>query len=708
MKKHTKKSLGFSLIEVMLAVFILSVGILAVAKFQGTLFQAGSNTKAKTAALTLAEQKIDDLRGFGQLEVGSDCGGGTDPCVWSDFTASDLVSKQMAYEYIDDNEGGRLAPNTAFDLSFNSENYKRTWEVKDETDEPEKLDSMKWVKVSVAWVDQNGDTQTVSLESLIPAISPALTDVASPGAGASPTPPNFIYTPGAAPDVIKVEIDAGDGQYKETSKVLPDVSQDGNNNLVTFSAVTFTTSLGISTIDNIDEYSTVNCDCTFNGTGPGYTPSRFVWNDTTKEVYDKRGIVVNKITATEDNNGSGAETVLANVCTQCCRDHHDSSDSTAKYVPGTASSGNHTHYNNSGTAVTTGNYVEACRLKSIDGILSTFQDWQLKTATTISSSYLADGTTTQAAYKDYVADYISNYTEGGTLPTAPTSRDITSLPQGATQQLLVRAIYIDDVEGSSEYTACVGGIGVADDVCQNVNSIKITPFAEINLTKLANWKIADTITVASGSDTQANNLTNESPCPPSDSSTMTTCVTDEDIVDESLDENNYSRGLVVAGDVADTERIIAYLNPDNTGITGTTAVQPDSGNVDGSIQDDKSTTTTDARIEENPHSDYVEVTVAAGLTTYGISGDILFCTGTKNKEKGDLVAALTLTISGTSGNCPTPNKQGNNYDYSCTGMVAGSNTTLSATGSNASPSSFNFNPLNAGKTGQTITLCATP
>ena len=704
MKKNTSISNGFSLIEVMIAVFVLSVGILAVAKFQGTLLQSGSETKAKTTAITLAEQKIDDLRGFGQLEAGTDCSG---TCSWSAFSASELNSKQMAYTYIDDNQGGRLAPNTTFNLSFNNENYKRTWEVKDETDEPDKLDSMKWVKVSVAWQDQNGDTQTVSLESLIPAISPALTNVANPGAGASPTPPNFTYTPGAAPDVIKVEIDAGDGQYKETSKVLPDVSQDGNNNLVTFSAVTFTTSLGISTIDNIDEYSTVNCDCTFNGTGLGYTPSRFVWNDTTKEVYDKRGEVVTKITATENNNGSGSETVLAQVCTQCCRDHHDSSASSVKYVPGAPTSGNHTHYNSSGTAVTTGDYVEACRLKSIDGIISTFQDWQLKTATTIPSSYLADGTSTQTAYKNYVADYITDYTEnnGASLPTAPTSRDITSLPQGASQQLLVRSLYIDDVESSGEYTTCINGIGVADDACEDVNSIKITPFVEINLTKLASWKKASTTTIAIGSDMQANDLTNESTCPPSDTSMMTTCVTDEDIVDESLDENNYSRGLIVAGDVSASERIIAYLNPDNTGITGTAAIQPDSGSIDGSSQDDKNTTTIDARIEENPHSDYVDVTVAAGLTTYGISGDISFCTGTANNEKLGLVTGLTLTISGTSGTCST-NKQGNNYDFTCTGMVAGSNTTLSATGSNASPSSFNFNPLSAGQTGQDIGLCA--
>jgi len=630
MKKNTAHFHGFSLIEVMIAVFVLSVGILAVAKFQGTLLQSGSETKAKTAAITLAEQKIDDLRGFGQLEAGTDCSG---TCSWPAFTASELNSKQMAFAYIDDNKGGRLAPNATFNLSFNNENYKRTWVVKDEIDEPDKLDSMKWVKVSVAWQDQNGDTQTVSLESLIPAISPALTNVANPGAGASPTPPSFTYTPGAAPDVIKVEIDAGDGQFKETSKVLPDVSQDGDNNLVTFSAVTYTTSLGVSTADNIDEYSSINCKCTLNANdGSAYTPSRFVWNNSTKEFYDKRGKIVTKPTGTENNNGSGAETIVATLCTQCCRDHHDSGHSTAKYVQGTTGNNDHNHYDSGGNIASTGgdDYLEVCRFKSIDGILSTFQDWQLKTSTVLPSSYLADGTTTQAAYKSYVSDYLSSYTESEAAPTALTSRNITSLLQGGNEPLLVRAIYIDEVEDeNSEYSTCANGIGTADDDCENVNSIKITPFTEINLTKLANWA--------------SSNCTDDGFTGP--------CVSNDAIVDEGLSENNYSRGLVTASNSSTPSAvatITASINTGNSGIVG-----------------ELSTGT--------PVTDSVTATIGAAVDTFYITGNIGLCSIT-GQGNGDRKTALLATVSipgnisysgSSNDNCSVTPAGGNNVTMTC-------------------------------------------
>jgi len=632
MKILTKTGQGFSLIEVMLAVLVLSIGILGVAKFQGTLLQSGSETKAKAAALTLAQQKIDDLRSFGQLEAGTDCSG---TCSWSSFTTSELGSKPMTYAYIDDNKGGRLAPNTAFNLAFNNEIYKRTWDVKDEADEPEKLDSMKWVKVSVAWQDQSGETQTVSLESLIPAISPALTSIASPGAGASPTPPNFIYTPGAAPDVIKVEIDAGDGQYRETSKVLPDVSQDGDNNLVTFSAVTFTTSLGLglSTADNIDEYSNINCKCTRNASdSSAYTPSRFVWNNSTKEFYDKRGEVITKPTGTEDNNGSGSETLVATLCTQCCRDHHDAGDSTAKYVQGTADNTDHDHYDSSGNIANSGgdDYLEVCRFKSIDGILSTFQDWQLKTSTVLPSSYLTDGTSTQTAYKSYVSDYLSSYTEGGTAPTALTSRDITDLLQGANDPLLVRAIYIDEVENeNNEYSTCISGIGTVNDDCENVNPIKITPFTEINLTKLANWA--------------SSNCT--------DDGGTGACVSHDAIVDEGLSENNYSRGLVTASNSSTPSAvatITASINTGNSGIVGEASAG-------------------------TPVTDSVTATIGAAVDTFYITGNIGLCsiTGQGNgARKSALLAAVSvsgnITYSGSSsGNCSTASAGGNNVTMTC-------------------------------------------
>jgi len=695
MKKNTAHFHGFSLIEVMIAVFVLSVGILAVAKFQGTLLQSGSETKAKTAALTLAEQKIDDLRSFGQITAGTDCSGAT--CSWPAFTASELNSKPMAFAYIDENEGGRLAPNTTFNLNFNNENYKRTWKVKDKDSlgMSDKLKSMKWVEVSVEWQDQNEETQTVSLESLIPAISPALTDVANPGAGASPTPPNFTYTPGAAPDVIKVAINAGDGQFKETSKVLPDVSHDGVNNLVTFSAVTYTTTANGSSIDNIDEYATVNCNCTFNASpGLGYTPARFKWDNSKKEIYSARGIVTTKVTG-YGNNGLNSEAV-GDVCDICCRDHHDSNENTPeasiKYSPLSnyiAITGDHQHYDSDGVATTSGNYVEACRLKVIDGILSTFQDWQLKTATVLPNSYLSDNSaSTQADYKAYVSDYITNYPS---LPTPLSDRNLTDIPTGQSNQIQIRNIYIDDVEQTGgQYTDCIDGIGISDDPCQFTNILAITPFTEINLSKLANWTTANSAGTALAG--------NPSPCPPADTDGIITCVTNEAIVDEAVDENNYSRGsaLAVSPSLPGIERIVAYANPDNTGITGTAALS--SGDFE--------TTKDEAIIDANPHSDYISLTVSTNLTALGISGAFKFCGGTGGtSNKQALVNGVIIKVNGDD--CTTDSS---NYEYTCP-ILSGTTAIIEAIGSNATniPVILGLvtGPVNLTANADKITLCAT-
>ena len=55
---------GFSLIEVLVAVVVLSVGLLALAALQGQLVRGGSSAKAQTQAMALAQQTLEQFRGF--------------------------------------------------------------------------------------------------------------------------------------------------------------------------------------------------------------------------------------------------------------------------------------------------------------------------------------------------------------------------------------------------------------------------------------------------------------------------------------------------------------------------------------------------------------------------------------------------------------------------------------------------------------------
>ena len=58
---------GFSLLEVLLAVVVLSFGLLALAALQGSLFKTSAETKAQSIALGLATEKLEFFRGYSNV-----------------------------------------------------------------------------------------------------------------------------------------------------------------------------------------------------------------------------------------------------------------------------------------------------------------------------------------------------------------------------------------------------------------------------------------------------------------------------------------------------------------------------------------------------------------------------------------------------------------------------------------------------------------
>lgn len=69
-----RKNQGFSMLEVLITMAILSVGLVAMAKFQGTLLQNSTLAKNRTIAINLAQDKIETLRSsdFALLSSGAD------------------------------------------------------------------------------------------------------------------------------------------------------------------------------------------------------------------------------------------------------------------------------------------------------------------------------------------------------------------------------------------------------------------------------------------------------------------------------------------------------------------------------------------------------------------------------------------------------------------------------------------------------------
>jgi type IV pilus modification protein PilV len=55
---------GFTLLEIMIAVLIISIGLAALANLQGKLTRYSAMAKQRTLAMNLAEQQIETMHSF--------------------------------------------------------------------------------------------------------------------------------------------------------------------------------------------------------------------------------------------------------------------------------------------------------------------------------------------------------------------------------------------------------------------------------------------------------------------------------------------------------------------------------------------------------------------------------------------------------------------------------------------------------------------
>lgn len=618
---------GFTFLEVLVATLIVMLGVTGYVTLQSKFIQSDSRMNLRTVALQIAQEKLDDLRVFTQLE-----------------TETNIV----AYNDIDSNTGGSLsAGNVLVSLTSDANStytFARSWAVIDqyfvdtnddgtndtwlnEGDEglPENLPSypaQKNIVVSVSWTDYQGEAQAVSVTGNVAPVNQGNSYTALNESTASTASPDVDYTPGTAPDVIAYDL--GTGESVETSKPVPEVDNQGTNNVVQFQTVKYTNT-DVEDIEKVEQedFLTVNCECKLAGTGQGKTPAMpiLVNGDT---LQTQSGQFKSKTIGTVDGNGQNE------LCDECCRDHHDDDQMITDEEYYRSEGGSpHKHYKYSGgsytLATSTGAaYDEVCRFKRVNGFFEVHTDWNLLDVIEFDDEYLF----TEAylsEYQAYSENLIKSGINGTTAPTRPTTRDIT-VATGGFQQIS-RGIYLDRMK-SSHLAAVQAKLTAGDSDWKS-----ITPFYDINLTLLSSW---------STSNTGVATITNEDI---------------QTIVDPATDfYGTYSRGRLEAladGSVA----MSVSANPYNSGITGTTAISSDEAT---NVKTDNTMTVT---VDSG----------ASSINYYGIIADIscLITTTTtdacelNNSKKSDYVdlSALTITVSPAQFSCTVTVPKGNSTPY---------------------------------------------
>ena len=507
---------GFSLIEVLVSVVVMSFGLLALASLQGALMKAGSESRAQSVALSMASEKLEYFTGYRDREEFQALTDGSDAPVTVDgisYTRSWTVER---YAYPD--AGGTFA--AVADTGETAANHVNNNE-------------FKRLEVQVQWTDASGVSQAVALEGALAALSPLDTakvaKVSSTGGARGPE--IIIVNPATEEGVIPIAV--GDGSDTAATNPKPEVAGSSTSqrvietrfDVLTYAALSGDNALAQSRVETV----IAGCTCDYgnapvSSTARGKRPT--YWDGLRYVVPEDTTYVPPAGVATSENNQS-------DLCTTCCRDHHDPAGvAGARFDPRNNAHTMHQYYNPTtgvlGDAAATGTYTEACRLIRVDGIFrvaaDAYNDYMNLLATdndpaTAISDYVPTDAAT-ANYQGFVLQYLDDKFVAGTestyntvldpegtavlaletskqlnVPTSPIpiDRPATSSGSSTLKWLHDRGLYIDYLEDEA-----IQAVNEAKDECEGAGAtpteaelrtcvLKVLPFTTINLTELATW-----------------------------------------------------------------------------------------------------------------------------------------------------------------------------------------------------------------------------
>lgn len=677
-----KKQRGFSLVEALIAFLVVGVGIVALVKLEGLYLQSSSSSKARTVALSLAQEKLDDLKAFTQLNTTANQFAYTDIAGSVSFNSSTqaysctgcaggtLISGG-SLKFPSGTVSTSLVPNsnTTYWLGWSVENDCWNGTTMTNTCGSGVTPDQKRITVTVSWVDEKNAVQAATLQGTIAALPPSNSSAVASGiSGGSGGQPQVFYAPSANTGVVAVGV--GDSNNTKRETLVPTTNSSGQ---VQFTAYTYNAS---NQLVRQEDFLTVSCNCALDSTQTqSRTASVAVWNNTSHTFIDQAGDMVTKDVGCV-TNGKNANCVnnADELCTSCCADHHDPGTSATdsqgnKYcdpangvldhcydpfrTASDYSNGKHNHYDINGNLANTGAYLESCRMKRINGFWRVYQDWNRIDLSAFPVAMLSNSTS-KASYTSYVQSIIDTILDSSitnyhgqlfTLPTKPSVANITtsnpvSVTVGGQSQLTSRGVYVD-------YLSSALLTGVRAQKASSSNYLINVPFYEIevndrapNCESTSNWNTTPTSTTGYGGW-----------CSSATSNVIVGAGT-------TTKGNGLTAGLIQGvSATSDPVPVSFSMRRSNSGLMGLSepvdAYSPSSANQSDIVKDTANV--------------YVSVT-GSGTTTHtlqvGLTGGTPVSSGTGTLTFTTSSGNGSCTGSLTSYSCSVPNSVGGSLSYS--------------------------------------------
>lgn len=482
---------GFGLLEILVTLVLLGVGVAGLVSMSKGMLTASQDGRRYEIAMRLAESRIDSFRNFNVLinpvapkTAYADIAGGS---------SSQTVGQ------------GASASTYALSWTVNNEYWSGSdWQASVPSGYTLSYPGRKVVNVTVTWSDNQGQSRSLQLAGVISSTESLNSNELNGGLDTTRPKPVIAYTPGAAPDVISVEL--GNGSKQETSKPSPTVSKNGKE--VQFETVTYVPDTTGYSQQIQQDFTTVSCVCNSSSRVDAYLPAQ-VYGTASNQFYWKVGTPQSKQAGIAANTGNNSQPTLCGSDnnsdmsnSSCCRDHYDGtgSDFINYYAP--LNTGRRPDLDNIKNG--NGNYLDACRFVRLDGYYRPMPDWNLVKVIVTSKDFLTKPSN-QASYKKYIKYVVDAYIDwqknilrwpSGKTAEPPviynfedwlgignnaSGGDISTglnLSSG-TIQLIARGIYIDILDPT--YLA-----GIDKNA---IDYLAKVPLQDINLTMLAEWSM---------------------------------------------------------------------------------------------------------------------------------------------------------------------------------------------------------------------------
>lgn len=494
-----KKQNGFGLLEILITLVLLGVGVAGLVALARTMLDTAQEGRRYEKAMRLAESEIDGLRNFNGVVALASGATGT---LYKDIVSGSRSSQTLPGDISGD----------SYDLNryvcnqyWNGEEWWPLPPLPLNCPAGATNPDRKVVTVEVKWSDNGGVSRYLQLAGAISPTGSFTSEETGDGLVKHRDGPKVKYTPGAAPDVISVEL--GGGRNQETSKPSPTVSskKDSISKEVQFETVAYQPEDATQQVRQ--DILTVSCTCRNGASQTSYLPGQ-AYSTSTNQLYWKMGALQSKQTGIVDGDkqptlcGTSDNGDMSK--SSCCRDHFDGSGSSFAnyYAPRYAG------HQRDNIAAGNGLYLDACRFVRLDGFYRPLPDWNLVKVVVTSKDFLVK-TKNQLSYQNYIQYVVKAYVDwqkqtlkwptgvaqqGAAAPLPPldisefadwlatnatvggdTTTGITI--NTGTHQLIARGIYVDILDPAylAKINTSVSGY------------LAKVPFQDINLTMLAEW-----------------------------------------------------------------------------------------------------------------------------------------------------------------------------------------------------------------------------